>query len=176
MERLFAPWRHAFVSRGEGGGPPGPTGCIFCDHPRPWGAPEEPGAPQYDRERLVVHLRPHAFVMMNKFPYAGGHVMVVPRTHTDRLETLPAEQFAALSELLRDTVAVMRATYGPEGLNVGMNMGRAAGAGIADHVHWHVVPRWVGDSNFMPLLADTRVISESMLEAYERLKDALDAL
>ncbi|MBI5498417.1 MAG: HIT domain-containing protein [Deltaproteobacteria bacterium] len=161
----------AFVEGKDGGGPAAyRTGCIFCDYPR---APGSPVDEVYDRERLVVHAREHAFVIMNKYPYSNGHVMVVPRVHTHELEALPPEVAAGLSILLRDTVAAVRTAYQPHGLNLGMNMGRAAGAGLADHVHWHVVPRWNGDTNFMPVFSDTRVISEGLLEAYDRLRRVL---
>jgi ATP adenylyltransferase len=175
MERLWAPWRLSFVEGKEGAekGPPrGPTGCIFCDYPRAHGSVVDDA---WDRDRLVVASREHAFVIMNKYPYNNGHVMVVPRRHGDALEALPAQEFEALQGLLRETVAAVRTSYRPEGMNVGMNMGRAAGAGIADHLHWHIVPRWNGDTNFMPVFADVKVISESMMDAYQRLRNALGA-
>lgn len=171
MDKLHAPWRFGFVTGQEGPPPQAPSGCIFCDYPQAHPVGVDAASAEHDRVRLVVHTRPHAFVIMNKYPYAGGHVMVVPRQHTDQLEQIPAAAFAGLQELLRDTVAAVRACYRPEGVNVGMNMGRAAGAGIADHVHWHIVPRWVGDTNFMPVLADTKVISEGMAAAYQRLRE-----
>lgn len=170
MDRIHAPWRYTFVT-GQAPSPPlAASGCIFCDYPRAHGTPVND---VHDQERLLVHTRQHAFVIMNKFPYAGGHVMVVPRRHVDALESLEAAEFAELQGLLRDTVAAVKASYQPQGLNVGMNLGRAGGAGIADHLHWHVVPRWVGDNNFMPVLADTRVISEGMEAARLKLRAAL---
>lgn len=175
MERIWAPWRQDFVEGKpvkESHPPRGPTGCIFCDFPRAHGSPPQNA---WDRDRLLVHTGEHAFVIMNKYPYSNGHVMVVPRRHTHELEALPDVEFTALQQLLRETVAAVRTSYKPQGLNVGMNMGQAAGAGIADHLHWHVVPRWLGDTNFMPVLANVKVMSEAMMDAYDRLRGALGA-
>ena len=156
MERpLWAPWRMEFI-RGEK-----PKGCIFCDFPA---AP-----PAQDRANLVVHRSGHAFTCLNRYPYNSGHLMVIPRAHVADLQALSAEAHGDLSEELRRAVAVVKAVYAPDGLNVGMNLGRAAGAGIADHLHWHVVPRWAGDNNFMPVLADQRVVVEALEEAWTRL-------
>lgn len=165
MERMYAPWRLAFLKGEERDDIPRPTGCIFCDYPK---APDD-GTTQvaWDKRRLVVTQREHAFVILNKYPYTNGHVMVVPRVHTDRVEDVAA--FNALQELLRETVAAVRESYRPNGINVGMNMGEAAGAGIAEHVHWHVLPRWKGDVNFMPAIADTKVISEAHDDTHARL-------
>ena len=107
--------------------------------------------------------------MMNRFPYAHGHLMVAPRRHTGDLLALDAAESAAIDAELKRAVAALAAEYSPQGYNIGINLGRAAGAGIADHLHWHVVPRWEGDTNFMPMLADTRVISEHIEAAYDRL-------
>ena len=173
MERLWAPWRLGFVEGREADkGPPLPSGCIFCDFPRAHGSPVDDA---WDRDRLVVTTREHAFVIMNKYPYNGGHVMVVPRRHGAGLDALPPPEFLALQELLRETVAAVKRAYAPEAMNVGMNLGRAAGAGIADHVHWHIVPRWNGDTNFMPVVGGTKVISESLLDAHARLRAAMGA-
>jgi ATP adenylyltransferase len=138
-----------------------PQGCIFCEFPA---AP-----PEKDRENLVVHRTAHAFTCLNKYPYNSGHVMVIPRAHVSDLAALAPEAWADLQDELRRAAAVVRAVYRPEGLNVGMNLGRAAGAGIADHLHWHIVPRWVGDNNFMPVMADQRVVVEALDEAWRRL-------
>lgn len=176
MERMYAPWRLAFVKGMEEEVLPSPSGCIFCDYPLPPGAslaPEgvqEPNAQrQWDRARLILTGREHCFVILNKYPYQNGHVMVVPRSHTRELESLSSEAFAETTLVLRETIAAVRKAYAPHGINVGMNMGRAAGAGIDEHVHWHVVPRWNGDTNFMPVFSDTRVISEGIDDTWERL-------
>lgn len=164
---MYAPWRLGFLKGEVRDEVPSPTGCIFCDFPND--ASDGGGQRAWDRRRLVVTRRAHAFVILNKYPYTNGHVMVVPRVHTDQVETIDDASFTSLHALLRETIAAVREAYRPAGLNVGMNMGEAAGAGIAAHVHWHVLPRWKGDVNFMPAIADTKVISESLEDTWERL-------
>jgi ATP adenylyltransferase len=162
MEKpLWAPWRMEFIRA------PKPDGCIFCDFP---------AAPVADdRANLVVHRSAHAFTCLNRYPYNSGHLMVIPRAHVAELPALSPEAFDDLQAELRRAVEVVKATYEPDGMNVGMNLGRAAGAGIADHLHWHVVPRWIGDNNFMPVLADQRVVVEALDEAWERLRAGFEA-
>jgi ATP adenylyltransferase len=187
MDRMYAPWRIAFVEGRQRSELPSPSGCIFCDYPLDLGAappaqlevPEEGGNEHidnphksraaWDEARLVVTSREHAFVILNKYPYTNGHIMVVPRKHTHKLEELSPEEFAALHELLHEAVGAVREAYAPHGMNIGMNMGRAGGAGIDEHVHYHIVPRWNGDVNFMPVFSDTRVISEGLDDTYARL-------
>jgi ATP adenylyltransferase len=142
---------------------PKPEGCIFCEFPRAEG---EEG----DRRNLLVHRAVRSFTLLNKFPYNNGHVLVIPRAHVASLEALSPEDFADLHAELRRAVQVVREAYRPEGLNVGMNLGKVAGAGIADHLHYHVVPRWGGDTNFMPVLADTKVMIEHLDESWRRLR------
>ncbi len=162
MERpLWAPWRLEYIL-GEK-----PEGCIFCDFPA------EP--PENDRKNLIAHRAAHSFTILNRYPYNSGHVMVVPRAHVTDLGALSPEEMADLTEELRRAVAVIRAVYRPDGMNVGMNLGRVAGAGIDDHLHWHVVPRWNGDNNFMPVLADVRVIVEHLEAAWERIHAGFEA-
>jgi len=157
MERpLWAPWRMEFIA-GEK-----PKGCIFCDFPA---APESE-----DRRNLIVRRSPHAFTILNRYPYNSGHLMVVPRRHGADLGALPPAEWGALQEELRRAAAVLTATYRPEGLNVGMNLGRAGGAGIVDHLHWHLVPRWVGDNNFMPVLADIRVMVDHLETTFDKVR------
>ncbi len=152
---LWAPWRIEYILSEK------PKECIFCEFPA---APESD-----DRKNLVVHRAARSFSCLNRFPYNSGHLMVIPRAHVSDPSALSPEDFADLqSELLR-AFAVLRAVYRPEGMNVGMNLGRAAGAGIDDHLHWHVVPRWVGDTSFMPVLADQRVVVEALDAAWEKL-------
>ena len=158
MEKLWAPWRLEFIT-GEK-----PEGCIFCLFP----------AENRDRERLVLGRSAHSFVILNKFPYNNGHLMVVPRAHVSSLDRLDEEAFLDLQRTLRLSIGVIKEFCSPEGMNVGMNLGHCAGAGIADHLHWHVVPRWVGDSNFMPVLAETRVVPEHLDRTWERLRPAFD--
>lgn len=157
MEKpLWAPWRMEYILSKK------PKECIFCEFPA---APEAD-----DRKNLVVHRSAHAFTCLNRYPYNSGHVMVIPRGHVDDLAALSPEEYADLGEELRRVIAVLEATYAPEGMNVGMNLGRAGGAGIDEHLHWHVVPRWVGDNNFMPVLADQRVVVEALDAAWDRLR------
>jgi ATP adenylyltransferase len=135
--------------------------CIFCA--------ATTGDP---RERLLLGATPHALVMLNRFPYQNGHLMVAPRRHTADLGALPAAEHADLAETLRRALAAVDGVFHPQGFNVGMNLGACAGAGVVDHLHWHVVPRWAGDTNFMPLIADVRVMPQHLLETYDRLRPA----
>jgi ATP adenylyltransferase len=154
---LWAPWRLSYL---EGEAPD--EGCIFCVKPRL----ESRGA---RREALVLYSDDTVSVLMNRFPYAHAHLMVAPRAHTADFASLPLDLAARVQAVLQRAVAALEKAYGPAGYNIGVNLGRAAGAGIADHMHWHVVPRWQGDTNFMPMLADTRVISQHLADAYDRL-------
>jgi ATP adenylyltransferase len=173
MDRMYAPWRLAFLKGEETDKDPipCPSGCIFCDYPIAPGAPAPDGTArrEWDKRRLIVTTRAHAFVILNKYPYGNGHVMVVPRRHGDALEALSHDERHNLHELLTETVGAVREQYRPHGINVGMNMGEASGAGIAGHIHYHVLPRWRGDVNFMPVFSDTKVISESLTDSYDRL-------
>ncbi len=147
-------------------GGPKETGCIFCTKP----------AAADLRAALVLARTPEAVVMLNRFPYANGHLMVAPRRHTADLDRLSAVEYAGLTETIRRSVALLGHVLRPEGLNIGMNLGRAAGAGVVDHLHWHIVPRWVGDVNFMPLVADVRVIPEHLDAMFDRLRPVFAAL
>lgn len=160
MERpLWAPWRMAYIQAGK------QPGCIFCDFPAQEGE-------EADRRNLVVHRSPQAFTILNRFPYNSGHLMVVPRAHVQTLEELEPEPFADLQRELVRALAAMRRAYRPEGVNLGMNLGRAGGAGIEEHLHWHLVPRWAGDTNFMPVIGDVRVVPEALDESWLRLRAA----
>ncbi len=147
---------------------PKPAGCIFCDFPAQEGE-------ERDRENLIVHRSARSFTILNRYPYNSGHVMVVPRAHVSNLDDLSPDEFADLHEELRRVARVVRAVYRPEGMNVGMNLGRIAGAGIADHLHYHVVPRWGGDTNFMPVLAETRVMIEHLDGTWQKLRKGFEA-
>ena len=155
MERLFAPWRGEYVSAREE-----PDGCVFCTALQRAG---EPGS-------LVVSLTPLSFVVMNKYPYTSGHVMVAPRRHVGSLGEATPEELAELMSLARRLEGVLKEAYQPDGVNLGMNLGRAAGAGVRDHIHLHVVPRWTGDANFMTVVGETRVIPEDPAAAGARLR------
>jgi ATP adenylyltransferase len=157
MDRIFAPWRMAYLLGAEAAGP-----CLFC---RAFSA-----APERDREHLVLLRRPAAFVIINRYPYAAGHVMVVPAAHAAAPDDLPEADRVALAELLVDALIRLRRAVRPDGVNLGMNLGRAGGAGIADHCHWHLVPRFLGDSNFISVVGDARVVPEAPDATWDRLK------
>jgi len=150
-ERLWAPWRLEYV--GAGGDP---RRCIFCE-------PEE---------RLLVHRDARGIVMLNKFPYSSGHLLVAPARHTGDFGALDADEAAEVHRLAARGIAALEGEYAPDGFNLGWNLGRVAGAGIEDHVHLHVVPRWNGDTNFMPVLADIKVLPEHLDESARRLRAA----
>jgi ATP adenylyltransferase len=162
-ETLWAPWRMEYVLAPKGG-----QGCIFCAFP-------SRGVASF-REDLVLVVQPHAFVCLNKYPFTAGHVLVVPRRHVSKLGELADDEYDALMRLVRATVACVDAATGPNGMNLGMNLGKAGGAGIADHLHAHVVPRWLGDQNFMPVVADTRVMPEHLDATWQRLRPAFDGV
>ena len=160
MERLWAPWRMKYILEAPKG-----DGCIFCEK---WKS-------HSDAEDLILCRGERTFAMMNLFPYNNGHLLILPVRHVgDLLDLWPDEQTEIFS-LLQRTVAALRKAMDPHGFNIGFNLGVAAGAGIADHLHLHVVPRWKGDTNFMPVVAATRVISEAIEETYRKLKTVLSS-
>lgn len=167
MKQLFAPWRRAWVTSPEArGNHPGPGECLFC---RVWSEPAT------DVENLVVLRGTSGFVLMNRFPYNGGHLLVAPVAHEGALEDLSPGSRAELMELAARALRALRRLYTPHAFNLGINQGRAAGAGIPDHVHLHIVPRWDGDTNFMTAVGDARVISEDLAQARTALAAALAA-
>ncbi|HEY7510026.1 MAG TPA: HIT domain-containing protein [Vicinamibacteria bacterium] len=156
MDVLWAPWRKAYVT-----GKSDPAdGCVLCR------AELQAG----EKDSLVVHVARLTFVVMNLFPYNSGHVMVAPRRHVGRLADATEEELAEMMALTRRLESVMAEVYRPDGLNVGMNLGRVAGAGLPDHIHLHVVPRWSGDTNYMTVAGQTRVIPEDPVQAAGRLR------
>ncbi|HEU4341629.1 MAG TPA: HIT domain-containing protein [Candidatus Binatia bacterium] len=155
MKQLWAPWRMAYIDEG-----PNDEGCIFCDKFRA----------ANPRDALVLAHTLHSVVMLNKYPYNNGHLLVAPRRHVKDLSSLSPEEYADLNGILRRAVEIVRRGLQPAGINVGMNLGKCAGAGIEDHLHWHIVPRWEGDTNFMPVVAETRVMPQHLLDSYDRLK------
>lgn len=157
MDFLFTPWRYAYVT----GADKAPE-CVFC----------RAAAQKDDRKALIVHRAQHCFVMLNAFPYTSGHVMVVPYQHTDQLQKLPPPAAHELIELSQKMEGVLRQLYRPDGLNLGMNLDKAGGAGVAGHIHMHVLPRWVADSNFMTVIGETRVLPEALETTYERIRGA----
>ena len=159
MERLFTPWRLAYVTMADR-----TPGCVLCR-----ARDGEDGA-----DRLLVHTAELNFAVMNLFPYNGGHVMVAPKRHIASLGAATPEELAEMMGLARRLEEVFREEYHPDGLNIGMNLGRPAGAGVADHIHLHVVPRWSGDTSFMSVVAGTRVIPEEPEQACRRLRRYFD--
>ena len=147
------------------GGAPTGGGCIFCT--------ALTGDP---RERLVLCTTGASVVMLNRYPYASGHLMVAPRRHTADLVGMAADEHEDLAETLRRAMATIERELRPQGMNLGMNLGAAAGAGVTDHLHWHVVPRWVGDTNFMTTVAEARVMPQHLLDTYDRLRPLFDGL
>jgi ATP adenylyltransferase len=162
MERLWAPWRMKFIEELRDKG----SGCLFC----------ELGTEGDDRERLVLHRGKHCYTVMNRFPYTNGHLMIVPYKHTGNLVELGGEEYAELMGTCAHSLEIMGKALSAEGFNCGFNFGNVAGAGITDHVHMHVVPRWRGDSNFMPIISDTRTMPEYLEDTYDKLKDGFAKL
>lgn len=161
MKRLFSPWRSSYISSFRGA--QSRKGCLFCRIAKE----------KQDKKNLVVWRGEHCFLVMNLFPYNSGHLMVVPYKHTADLASLSKEAYV---EIMETTVRGMKAlgkTSGPHGFNLGANLGRIAGAGIDKHIHFHIVPRWSGDTNFMPVLADVKLISEDLRRTWSRLKTAM---
>jgi ATP adenylyltransferase len=157
MEHLFTPWRMDYISSVR------KPGCIFCEM-------LEAGD---DRASLIVRRSERAFLVLNRYPYTNGHLMAVPYRHAAGLDDLDPEETADVMALLSDALRALRSLFHPDGFNIGANMGRVAGAGVEGHVHMHVVPRWNGDTNFMPVFADTRVIPQALDETYGLLAGAL---
>lgn len=155
MEHLWAPWRMQFIEelRDRSGG------CIFC----------ELASPGDDRQRLVLHRGKSCYALMNRFPYNNGHLLIIPYRHCAELTELTSEEHSEMLGLCGRSVEVMRSAIQAEGFNCGFNLGKVAGAGIADHLHLHVVPRWCGDANFMPIIGDTRSMPEYLEQTYDRL-------
>ena len=154
MDHLFTPWRFAYVSTADK-----QPGCVFCLKLRE----------NDDRKALIVHRAQHCFVILNAFPYTAGHVMVVPYEHVDELQKLAAPAAQEMMALTQKLEGILREAYRPDGINLGMNVGKAAGAGVAGHIHMHVLPRWIADANFMSVIGETRVVPESLEQTYEKL-------
>jgi ATP adenylyltransferase len=157
MHYLWSPWRMDYIEKHKD-----EEGCVFCD------AQDRPDGP----DNLIVFRGRRAFVILNRFPYTSGHLMVVPDVHEASLEGLEPETRAEAMELVTQALGVLRGVYHPQGFNIGINLGDAAGAGITEHVHLHIVPRWIGDTNFMSTLGDTRVLPERLEDTYTRIKNA----
>lgn len=155
MRYLWAPWRMDYILRGKG------KGCIFCKKP----------LEKKDKENLILYQSQYAFVMMNKFPYNNGHLMIVPKRHCLDFEKLGENELKELSYLLKAATRVLKTCLHPHGFNIGINIGKVGGAG-EDHIHFHVVPRWNGDTNFMPVLGETKIVPEYLEKTYQNLHSA----
>jgi ATP adenylyltransferase len=157
MERIWAPWRVQYITANK------QEGCIFCDKP----------GQDLDEQNMILSKGEHAFIMMNAFPYNNGHLMVAPYRHVADVSELTDTEMLCLMRLVALGKEVLTKAFKPDGFNIGINMGRVAGAGIADHIHIHIVPRWNGDTNFMPVIADTKVMPQALTETYKQLMEAL---
>lgn len=157
MDYLWTPWRYAYVT-----GANQAEGCIFCEAPK-----------LADETAYIVHRGKHCYVILNTFPYTNGHVMIVPYIHLDELQKLPADAAHEMMALSQKMEGVLRQLYRPDGINLGMNLGKAAGAGVAGHIHMHILPRWVADANFVSVIGETRILPETMQVTWERLRSAL---
>jgi len=159
MDFLWSPWRYDYLASGA----KRPSTCVFCigeDRSR-------------DAERLVVFRGTYNFIILNLFPYTAGHVMVAPYKHLDTIVQAKTEQMSEMMNLAQRMIGALQQLYSPEGFNIGMNLGQAAGAGIREHFHLHVVPRWLGDANFLSVVGETRVLPEDLSRTYERLKEVI---
>ncbi len=157
MQLLWAPWRMDFIEGAK------PEGCIFCAFPKETGEVA-------DRRNLIVARTESSFAILNRYPYNSGHLMVIPLRHTADFTSLTAGESADLHHLLQLAISALSEAYHPDGFNLGMNLGRSAGAGIDDHLHYHAVPRWAGDTNFMPVVGATKVLVEHLQQSYDKLR------
>jgi ATP adenylyltransferase len=159
MKFLWAPWRMGYILEGK------QKSCIFCKKPKE----------KKDKENLILYQNKYAFVMMNKFPYNNGHLMVIPKRHCLDLGQLDDIEFLELSYLLKASTQILKRSLRPHGFNIGINIGKVGGAG-EEHIHFHIVPRWTGDTNFMPVLSETKIIPEYLEETYQKLHSAFKGL
>ena len=160
MERLFSPWRSEYIGSFSKTKKNEDEGCLFCTVAKS----------KNDAHNLILLRRRFCFVMMNLYPYNSGHVLIVPYTHTSQFSRLSAKEYADVMEASARVMEAVDKTMQPQGFNFGANLGRAAGAGIEQHIHFHIVPRWNGDTNFLPTLADTKLVSEAIQATYRKLK------
>ncbi len=185
MDHLWSPWRYQYVttadSQTRAGVPaalsawPGDNNCVFCNLIASVDHAIETGMARDEAEAAagVVLRGKHNFICLNAFPYTSGHMMVVPHAHLDTLHSLPHEAAEEMMALTQRAEAALRSLYKPHGINIGMNLGQAAGAGVAGHIHMHILPRWAGDTNFMTTVAETRILPEDLAITWKRLREAL---
>jgi ATP adenylyltransferase len=158
MEHIWSPWRYRYITTADR-----EPGCVFCRILQ-----------GEDEKNFVVHRAKHNFVVLNLFPYTSGHLMIVPYEHIASLAEVSSEVTAEMMELAKQSQIAIETEYNPDGFNIGMNLGRSAGAGVADHLHLHVVPRWAGDANFVSIIGETRVLPEELSTTFEKLKKHFD--
>ena len=191
MERLWTPWRYEYVSRSKENARPGvpealsawsdsgapDTGCVFCNMLAAIDFAIASGMPRIEAERAAYLLQrgPACFLCLNAFPYSTGHLLILPYQHTSSLASLPPDTANEMIAHAQRVETALRLVYSPSGLNFGLNLGEAAGAGIASHLHMHALPRWIGDTNFMTVTANTRVLPETLDTTWQRVRDALQA-
>ncbi|MGB7624376.1 MAG: HIT domain-containing protein [Terriglobia bacterium] len=163
MDHLYTPWRYQFIRAIKAG-----AECIFC---LAASTDSGPGSPQpvTDRERLVLYRGEHSFVILNRYPYTNGHLMLAPFEHIADLASCSVPLLAEIMELAKRAEIVLKATYRPDGFNIGLNLGKSAGAGVEGHLHLHVVPRWIGDANFVSVIGETRLLPEELATTYDKL-------
>ncbi len=155
MDKMWAPWRLEYIENADNH----TDTCIFCEKPNQ----------KKDKENLIVHRDKHCFIILNKYPYNNGHLMVVPYEHKSDILDLSDTVLLNIQNIIQKAIKALRSTMDPHGFNIGVNMGRPAGAGIEDHIHYHIVPRWNGDTNYMPVLTNTKVVSEALDQTWEKL-------
>ena len=160
MDRLWSPWRYEYIASGGAQGSE-TRGCVLCSIQ---------ADPEHDEANFVLHRASRSFVVLNIYPYISGHLLIVPNEHVGDLDAAPKETTDELMDLTKRCQTALRAAYQPAGFNLGMNLGKSAGAGISDHIHIHILPRWAGDTNFMSAIGETRVISEDLTATYEKLR------
>lgn len=156
MDYLWTPWRYAYITEAKGD-----KGCVFCDKQKE----------KDDRTSWIVYRGSHCYICLNAYPYTSGHVMIIPYEHLAELEKLPEAAAQEMMALCQRTETVLRNLYHPDGINLGMNLGAAAGAGVAGHLHMHVLPRWVADANFMTVVAETRILPETLRTTWLRMRN-----
>lgn len=160
MDYLFTPWRYAYITQAEK-----TSECLFCTQLK-----------KSDDDALIVHRGQHCFVILNAFPYTAGHLMIAPYAHLDQLQKLSTPAAQEMMALLQKLEGILRDLYKPDGLNLGMNLGKAAGAGVVGHIHMHILPRWIADANFMSVICETRVVPETLEVTYKRIKEKFQNL
>lgn len=162
MDVLWSPWRYDYINSDKDNSTAESTGCVFCNILK---------SPASDVDKFIIERAGHNFVILNIYPYTSGHIMIVPFEHHSELTQASSEATNELMELTKKAQGIIKEVYKPQGINLGMNLGKAAGAGVAEHFHMHILPRWIGDANFMTAVAQTRTIPESLEDTFNKLKD-----